>query len=446
MLSTMLAAAVMLLAVADVTAQEQPPAAQLGSTATAWPQFRGPGRNGISSETGLLQRWPEGGPKVLWQVSGLGRGYSSPIITEHGLFITGDVAADELIFAYDLNGTLKWKVANGRAWKGPYPGARATCTYDRGRLYHMNAHGRAACISTADGGTVWTVDVLGRFQARNIRWGISECLLLDGNRVVVTPGGKSGFIAALDKDTGETVWCSEPLRFSRTHAFGGKPVEPPVPDTDKAGYASPILFEMNNRRLIAGASARHLFCVDADTGKFVWTHPVFARYEVIGAMPTLTRDAIFFSAPDAFGSRLFRIEATPESVTLHEQWETAADNCHGASVLVGGRLYGAGYRRFKDWVCIDIETGDIRYSLPGLRKGSIVYADNRLYALSESGTMALLKATETQFETVGQFDITPTKSKDAWAHPVICNGRLYLRYHNTLTCYDIRALTAPAAE
>lgn len=417
----------------------------VASTEPGWPQFRGPRRDGVSDETGLLQSWPEAGPKRLWAVSGLGRGYSSPIITRGMLYITGDVGADLVIFAFDLDGTLKWKAKNGQAWRRQWRGSRASCTYDDGRLYHMNAHGRVACLDPAGGREVWAADVLKRFGASTIQWGLSECLLVDGDRVIVTPGGPKALMAALDKKTGETVWATEPLRFTRTHRFGGRELQPPRPDTDKAGYAPPLLFELGGRRLIVGCSARHLFCVDAEAGKLLWRELVWAQWEVIGAAPVLWRDCVFFTVPDTYGGKLFRVHARADSVRFEELWETPVDNCHGALVAVDGRLYGSGYRRFKDWACLDLATGKMLYTKADLTKGSALWADGRLYALAEDGAMALLNPTDTGFETCGRFRFAkpPQGSRrrlhDVWPHPVILDARLYLRYHDTMSCYDIRA-------
>ena len=434
------------------SAQAGEQAARLvASKEPGWPQFRGPRRDGICTETGLLQSWPEGGPKQVWSASGLGRGYCSPIISRGRLYITGDVGDDLMIFAFDLAGKLKWKTTNGRSWRRSHRGSRASCTLADGRLYHMNAHGRAACLDPADGSELWAVDVLERFAAKNIQWGISDCLLVDDKHVYVTPGGPKTLMAALDKRTGATVWTSEPLRFERTHRFGGRELKPPVPDTDKAGYASPILFELGGRRLLAGCSARHLFCVDAVSGKLLWTHPVWARWEVIGAIPVLWRDALFFTVPDSWGGRLFRIHASPHAVRLEELWETPLDNCHGALVAVDGRLYGAGYHRFRHWACVDAATGKVLYAKRDLAKGSALYADGRLYALAENGLMTLLKPTDAGFESCGQFWLVqprpPRKRRprDVWPHPVVHHRRLYLRYHDTLRCYDVSSQSPAAA-
>ena len=403
-----------------------------------WPQFRGPTRDGISTETGLLQTWPEGGPKQVWEVDGLGKGYSSPIIVDGVLYITGDVGEDLVVFAFDLDGKPKWKAKNGQSWKKSWPGCRASCTWNDGLLYHMNGHGRVICMEPATGAQKWVVDVLERFEAPNIKWGISECLLVDGDRVIVTPGGRKALMAALDKKTGETVWASKPLHFARTHRFGGKAVDPPEPDFDKAGYASPSLLEVGGRRLLMGCSARHLFCVDAENGGIVWKQGVFVRWEVIASMPAICGNSVFFTVPDEFGGKLWNVKADADSVALEPAWQTPLDSCHGAMVLVDGRLYGAGHKKSKEWGCIDVATGKMLYTRADLAKGCAAYADGRLYLLSEKGIVELVEPTDAGFETKGRFRLVQPKQSDVWPHPVICGGRLYLRYHDTLRCYDIR--------
>ena len=161
----------------------------IASPEQGWPQWRGPRRDNICDETGLLQQWPEEGPKLIWKISGLGRGYSAPIVTGGRIYIAGDVGDELHVFAFDLDGKQVWQAKNGRAWKGPSPGARASCTFSAGNLYHMNAHGRVACLDAATGREIWAVEVLERFEGKNITWALSENLLVDGNNVVVTAGG-----------------------------------------------------------------------------------------------------------------------------------------------------------------------------------------------------------------------------------------------------------------
>ncbi len=333
------------------------------------------------------------------------------------------------------------------------PGARATCTLAGGRLYHMNGHGRIVCLDPADGREIWAVDLLARFHSENIQWGISECVLVDGDRVIVTPGGPETLMVALDGNTGVTLWKTEPLRFVRTQLPGGRALDAPRPDCDRAGYAPPVLFERGGRRLIAGCSARHAFVVDAERGRLLAHVPIDpARWEVIGAGPVPWRDSLIISAPD-FGTRRYRIALGSDgAVSLDPVWEAATDNCHGGFVVIEGRLYGAGYRRAPSWSCIDLETGRVLYTHPELIKGAPLLADNRIYALAENGSIALLEPAPTGFVTRGRFDVPrdPTlgrrTQRDAWAHPVIHQGRLYLRNHDVLACYDVARGPAPAGD
>ena len=408
-------------------------------TEPGWPQFRGPSRNGISTETGLLQTWPEDGPKQLWSVDDIGRGYSSAVIAGGKVFITGDTAEELIIYAFDLDGKLLWKVANGENWPRHYPGARGSCTVEGDRLYHINSYGQTNYLSTNTGRELWSVDLLKRFKAPNVQWGIAQCPLLNGDQLIVAPGGPKTLLAALDKRTGETVWTSGPLRFKRTVAFGGKAVDPPKDDKDKAGYASPILFEIGGRRYIAGCSARHLYVADAQTGALLWKEEVTARYEVIGSIPIYYKKSVFFTVPDEHGGCLIKMMPIPDGgATFRKHWTTPVDACNGALVVVDDKLFGSGYRRHDAWVCVDMTTGEMRASKDDITKGTVIYADGRLYALSESGQMMLMQPKGFDFDVVSQFMLTDRPQKDAWSHPSIANGRLYLRYHDRLRCYDIR--------
>lgn len=429
------------LAVAEPTAPPAVPnpAQLIASPEPGWPQWRGPRRDGICTETGLLEAWPEGGPKLLWSTDGLGRGYSAPIIAAGRIHLTGDVDDRLEIHTLDLGGRRLWTAINGRSWKTPYPGARASCAYRDARLYHLNAHGRVACFDAATGAELWAVELFERFGGANITWALSECVLVDGSNVIVTPGGTTALMAALDARTGETRWTTEPLRLGPSPSPAHQRAAEPADEADRASYASPILFTMGGRRHLVGCSLRHVFGVDADTGLLLWTRPLRTRFSVIAATPVLVDDAVFVTAPDTDDAGLYRIRNRPGGVDVEKLWSTPFDTCHGGHVRVGDALYGAWYRRGKGWACLDVRTGAVRYQLNDLAKGSILYADGRLYCLSEEGEMALLKPTLTGFEYAGRFPLVADRKSDVWTHPVILDRRLYLRYHDTLFCYDIRA-------
>lgn len=432
---------------ADTTrGQSEPPPRLVASTEPDWPQWRGPRRDGLCDETGLLPQWPPGGPPRLWQAGNLGRGYSAPVIVGERLYLTGDVDDELRIFALDLKGRLVWQAKNGRSWRTPYPGARASCTYAEGRLYHLNAHGRVACLDASTGRELWAVDLFDRFGGLNITWALSENLLVDGGRVYVTPGGTRALMAALDAQTGETLWTTEPLRLGASDPPRYDRVAEPAGEADSASYASPILVEWAGRRLLLGCSLRHVFGVDAATGALLWTQPLRTRYSVIAMTPVLAGDALFVTAPDTEDGGLFQLRRDGDQVYARRLWSTRADTCHGGVVLVGDALYGSWYRRGKGWYCADARTGEIRYQTGELAMGSVLYADGRLYCLSQEGEMALLEPASSGFVFRGRFRLVPERVSDAWAHPVIHRRRLYLRYHETLHCFDLRATAEPPAD
>lgn len=407
--------------------------------AADWPQWRGPRRDGVCDETGLLPQWPEGGPPLLWTSTNLGRGYSAPIVVGQRIYLTGDVGEELHLFALDPEGKPVWQAQNGRAWNGPYPGARASCAFNEGRLYHLNAHGRVACLDANTGAELWSTSLVERFGAKIIHWGLSENLLVDGPRVIVTPGGTKALIAALDKLTGETVWASEPLRLGEATSPAHERIPQPVGEVDNASYASPIPFKLGERRMLVNCSLRHVFGADADTGELLWSRPMPTRYSVIATTPVQVGDAVFVTAPDGEGGKLFRLRTDGSSVRVEEVWRTELDACQGGVVQVNGALYAGMYRLRKQWVRLEAATGSVRYQLADFARGPVLFADQRLYCLSEEGEAALLHPGANEFEVAGRFRLVPERKSDAWTHPVIAHGRLYLRYHETLFCYNVRA-------
>jgi outer membrane protein assembly factor BamB len=402
-----------------------------------WPQFRGPRRDGISEEKNLLQAWPPDGPKLVWSATNIGRGFSAPIVVKtrvftadpitariggpvkNRIYVTGDVGEELHIFAYDFAERLVWKATNGAAWKGEYRGARASVTYSGERIFHENAHGVVAAFACGSGKLLWSVDLLKRFGGQNITWGLSECLLVDERAVYATAGGTEAQMVALDKITGDVMWKSKPL--------------------ESASYVSPIFVEFAGRRLIVGCSIRNLFCVDAQTGVLQWTQPMPTAYSVLALTPALVGDGIFMAAPHGKGGKLFKLlePGVVGKVGVEEVWASPLDTCQGGVVYVDGKIIGSFYPGRKGWGAIDGKTGSVLYQNGDFVKGAPLYADGRIYALSEDGWMRLLEATDAEFKVRGQFRLAKAQN-DAWAHPVILNGRLYLRYHETLFCYDVR--------
>lgn len=398
----------------------------IASPEPGWPQWRGPRRDGISQETGLLESWPAGGPRLLWKVDGLGTGWSSPIVVDGRLYVTGDVDDDLVVFAFDRHGRPLWRATNGRSWTGPYPGARACCAFSQGRLYQLNAHGRLACLHAESGSQLWAVDILERFAARNITWAISECLLVDGPRVIVTPGGGKALVAALDKHSERTVWTTAPL------------------GTDRTSHSSPILLRYGGRRVIVNCSSAHGFGVDADGGELLWTVPLRNRYGVNTATAVYGSGSVFYVTPYAEHGRLYHLRASRQGIAAEHAWTCSLDTVTGSGLLHRGTLYAAGYKRSKWWFGVDWRTGETKCELKELTTGAAIYADRRLYVLDESGTVGLLKPGADGLEMAGSFRLSAKRVRDAWAHPVLDDGRLYLRYHQQLWCYDVKAAATSA--
>ena len=399
-----------------VQAQEGGRAA--ASVAQGWPQWRGPRRDGISAERGLLQEWPESGPKLLWSVSGLGKGFGSPIVVGDTIYIAGDVGKELVVFALDHAGQEKWRTTNGKSWRGSHPGGRATCCYDNGRLYLMNAHGRLACINAADGAEIWAVNVLERFESKNITWGVSESVLVDGNAVFVTPIGKKALMAALDKHTGETLWATEA-----------------IPD-ERPTYSSPILVERSGRRQLISCGTRHVFSVDAENGAILWKHAHVIPNWVVGMSPVFYRGSVYVGCATKDEGKVFRLLIDRDEPKI--AWTCDLGNTYAGNVVcIDGMVFGSRKRNIKEWLCVDAETGETRYARTDMHCGSVVYADGRFYCLTDRGVIFLQKLTDRGIETVGRLEVVRRK-QDVWSHPVICDGRLYIRYHDRLHCYDIR--------
>lgn len=387
-----------------------------------WPQWRGPYRNGISEEKGLLQTWPEGGPQLLWKVEGLGKGWSSPIIVGNRIYITGDLADDLVIFAFDRNGKEQWRTKNGKSWKRSFPGARAACVYSEGRIYNMNAHGRIACVDANSGDEVWHLNILDQFEGKNITWAVSECLLVDGPRLIATPGGKKALMVALDKRNGKIIWTTPPLA------------------EDNATHSPPILFKYEGIRIIANCSSAHGFGVNADTGKLLYTVPLKNRFGTNCSPPIYDSGRIFYVTPYGEHGRAYNLRLTKDNqVTADHAWTNMSlDTVTGAGVLLDGTLFSAGYKKDKWWFAVDWQTGKTKYQLKDFTTGAPIHADNRLYILDEKGKVGLLKINPEKLEIKGQFNLTNKRVNDAWAHPVILDKKLYLRYHDTLYCYDVK--------
>ena len=384
-----------------------------------WPAFQGPRGDNISDETGLLREWPGDGPKLLWTAKGMGEGYTTVSLAGGLIYTAGNIDNKTMVTALGLDGETRWQMPAGAAWTKDYSGTRSTPTIDGDRLYYQNPLGELSCLKAATGELIWQVNVLERFGAQNIQWALAESSLIDGNRVISTPGGPKTAVVALDKMTGETVWQSESA------------------EGDAAGYATPTLAEYQGKRLLFAMTAKAVVCVDADSGRLHWRVPHETKYDVNATKPIFHDGCLFVTSGYGTGARLLRVLVDGDKVGVEEAWKNGdLDNHHGGVVLLDGHVYGSDSRRA--WICLDWKDGRTVYSERGVGKGSLTYADGMLYPLSENGQMGLVPATPESHELAGQFKLPPGGEGKSWAYPVVCDGRLYLRHADALFCYNVR--------
>jgi outer membrane protein assembly factor BamB len=391
-----------------------------------WPQFRGPNRDGKSAETGLLKKWPQAGPKLLWSVEGLGIGYSSFAVADGLVYTTGMLDGEGFLFAYDLAGKLKWKESYGPEWTGSYKGTRTTPTVDGDRVYVFSGTGTMTCFNARTGEDIWQVDTLTKFDGKNIRWGMSGSPLTDGDKVYCTPGGKKGTIVALDKTTGQTIWATTGL-------------------DEQSAYSSAILIERGGNRLLVNMIQKSVICVSADDGRLVWRVPYPAPSDTGTITPVYHDGCLYITSVVNRGvtSAGTMFELSDDGTSIKQKWNDQLLDCqHGGVVLVDGYLYGSSWydNTRGDWICLDWDSSEVIYKATwNGNKGSVIYADGMLYCYDEeTGDVGLIKASPKGFEIVSSFRITQGSGKH-WAHPAISDGRLYIRHGDALMAYDIKS-------
>ena len=394
-----------------------------------WHQFHGPNRDNKSPDTGLLKEWPEGGPARLWEASGIGEGYSTVAIVGDRIYTTGEIDGDCVITSLDLDGNTVWTRTNGKAWGGSYPGTRSTPTVVDGLLYHLSGVGNLVCLKADTGELVWSVDIFQKFGGRNITWGLAESPLVVGNRVVCTPGGEEISMAALDRMTGETVW---------TCKGGG----------DRPGYASPILVDWGGLKQIVTVMSESVVGVRTSDGKLLWQYPhkVYADENI--TTPLFHDGYVVVSGCVRKGTTSLELQVSGNECSVEMHWHNQTlDNKQGGIVLHDGRLYGYAEMQARQgpWVCVDFKSGETVFQSAPLestykyKNGCLTYADGMFYLYADNGNMVLAKPTDNGFEVTGRLVIEDPGERPTWAHPVVFDGRLYVRYGDQLGVYDVAA-------
>ncbi len=386
---------------------------------TDWPQWQGPNRTGLSTETGLLKAWPEAGPKTVWSSSELGAGYGSMALKGESVLVQGTKGTDSVVYCLDrTSGKQVWVRALGPTLKeGRGHGPRGTPTIEGDKIYVLSENGDLACLKFSDGAVVWQRNILTDFKGRNIRWLISESPLVDGNNLIVMPGGTEAGIVALDKTNGKTVWATKEL-------------------SDDAGYASCMVSNVQGVRTIFGFTAKAAVGVRANDGKLMWSYNRVSNRTANITTPIIHDNKVFYTSAYGTGCALLDLKKQGDEIKAEEVYfNPDMMNHHGGVVLVNGYLYG-----FSNAIltCMEFATGKVMWKDRSVGKGTLTYADGHLYMLGENNTAGLAEATPTGYKEKGRFNIADS-GWPSWAHPVVAGSKLYLRNQGVLTCYDIKA-------
>jgi outer membrane protein assembly factor BamB len=386
-----------------------------------WPQWRGPNRDDVSKETGLLKSWPEGGPQKLWSFENAGNGYSGPAIAGGKLFTLGTRENAEVLIALDANtGKELWTAGLGpileNGWGG---GPRGTPTVDGDKVFALSGKGNLACINIADGKVVWekTMKSLG---GNTPGWGYTESVLVDGDRVVCTPGGAQGALAAFNKKTGDVLWRSTEFK-------------------DGAQYSSIIPAKINGKDTYVQLTMQNIVGISAKDGQQLWKSPFPGKTAVIPT-PIVKDNFVYVTAGYGAGCKQIKVNTDNSVETVYEN--KVMKNHHGGVILVGEHLYG--HSDGSGWVCQNFKTGEEVWSNRGFGKGAVAYADGMLYCMDENGgNVVLAEASPAGWKEHSRFKLDPqSKIRNPqgriWTHPVISNGKLYLRDQDLLHCYEIK--------
>lgn len=395
-----------------------------------WPQWRGEARDGISKETGLLRQWDEPGPPLLWMATGLGPGHSTVSVVDGTIYTMGERDGRGHLIALDeQNGTEKWTAVVGKGKP------LATPTVDNGQVFALGSFGDLLCVDANDGGELWRLNIVDEFdgmQASDV--GYSESPLVDGDRVVITPGNHAAIMVAVHRSTGDLLW------EANLHDYTG---EIGQQGADGASFSSIVVSRACGVRQYVQLTGRGVISVRADDGKILWVYNRVANHLAVITTPLVHEDFVFCSTAYNTGSALLRVVPNDNDVQVEEVYflePKVMQNHHGGMVLVGEHIYcGHGHNSGLP-LCIEMKTGKVAWRPgrgPGAGSAAAAYADGHLYFRYEDGLIALIEATPEKYLLKGTFTMGSTLEK-SWPHPVITGGRLYLRDDDALLCYDVQ--------
>ena len=385
-------------------------------TAQTTIQWRGENRTGIYNEQGLLKSWDENGPKLLWYYDKLGDGHASVAISNEKLYITGMTDGKGFLYVFNTDGKLLNKKEHGPEWTENYVGSRGAVTVNAGKIYIHTPNGFIYCLDEQTLNMVWQKDILKEFDAKNLRWGLNEALLIVDNKLIVTPGGAKHNIVALNKENGNLIWSS---KGEGAHS----------------SYCSPLYIHDQKIPQVVTMTATHIIGVDVADGNMLWSYPHENMRKIHPNTPVYYDNMLLCTSGYGKGSVMLRLINGGKNV--EKVWQSNdLETKTGGVVKIGNYAYGSGDNN-KYWFCMDWQTGKTMYKDKTLGTGVTIAADGMLYCYSEKGNMALVKPNPENFELVSKFPIT-LGTDQHWAHPVIYQGVLYIRHGNTLMAYKIK--------
>ncbi len=390
-----------------------------GDLNTDWNQFRGPNRDNLSQETGLADRWQEGGPELLQTITGIGEGYASVSLVGEMMYTMGNVDGGEHIIALNrTTGETIWKARNGDEYQeGQGNGPRGTPTVVNGMVYALGGNGDLSCVNANTGDVVWHKNILKEFGGGNITWGISESVLIDDGKVICSPGGSDATVVALNAKTGKVVWKSK------------------VPEQPQASYASPVVATIGKVKQYVIFTSKGICGVRAKDGEPLWGQNASSNGTANCATPLIVDNYVFSSSDYGTGAELVELKAQGSAVTAKQVYFTKdMKNHHGGMVCLDGFIYGSNGDMLS---CVELKTGEPAWRERGM-KGSVVYADGKIIFRNEQGPVVLLAADSTEYKELGRFEQPERSSRPAWSHPVIADGKLYLRDQDKLLVYNLK--------
>jgi len=380
-------------------------------------QWRGSNRDGIYPETGLLKEWPEDGPELLWHFDELGDGFSSVAITPDAIYTSGADGDQGYVLAFDHDGNLLWKSPYGNEWTESYPGARTTPLFLDNKLYMISGMAKICCMNATDGKMIWEADLIEKYGAINIKWGVTENLAFLGDKIYCTPGGEKHNVIALDKNTGELIWTSEGLG-------------------EITAYCSPNVVNHNGLDMLITQTQNSILGLDANTGILLWSHPQPNQWSVHANTP-FYRDGRVYCV-SGYGKGGVMVELAEDGKSANEIWrETNLDGRMGSFIVMGDFIYGPADQGLK-WYGLNWETGETVFGESMIKKGNITAADGMLYLYGEDGKVMLAEPVEGQIIEKSQFRV-PYGSDQHWAFPVFKDKKMYLRHGNSLMVYNVAA-------